>query len=283
MAIYISTGGFVKISAAKAIEKLYKTGIKDIELSGGKYEPNLLKQIEKYKKLNLKVHNYFPPPKKPFVLNFASLDKYIYEKSENLVLKAINFSKKIKSNYYSFHAGFLCDIIPSDLGKNVKKKKLNSRRICTELFIERVKKISKVAKNSGVKLMIENNVITKNNLLEFGENPFLMSEPKETKKILNLLPDNVGMLLDVAHLKVSAKTLGFNRSEMFLKCKNKIFGYHLSENNGSRDSNEAFDENSWFWKFIPKESEYVSIEVYENQAKKLFNLLKLAKNKLSII
>ena len=59
MAIYISTGGFKKISAAQAIEKLNNIGIKDIELSGGKYDPNLLKQIKKYNKLNLKAHNYF--------------------------------------------------------------------------------------------------------------------------------------------------------------------------------------------------------------------------------
>ena len=90
-----------------------------------------------------------------------------------------------------------------------------------------------------------------------------MSEPKETKKILDLLPDNVGMLLDVAHLKVSAKTLGFKRSEMFSSAK-KIFGYHLSENNGNRDSNEAFNKNSWFGNLYQK-SEYVSIEVYENE------------------
>ena len=280
MTIYISTGGFNKISAARAIEKLNKIGINNIELSGGRYEPNLLKQIKKFNKLNIKIHNYFPPPKKPFVLNFASLDKKIYEKSENLVLKAINFSKEIKSKYYSFHAGFLCDITPKDLGKKVKRKKLNSRQVCTEIFIDRIKKISKVAKKSGVTLMIENNVITKNNLLEFGENPFLMSEPKESKKILDLFPDNVGMLLDVAHLKVSAKTLGFKRSEMFLKCKKKIFGYHLSENNGYRDSNDAFNKNAWFWKFIPKKSEYVSIEVYENETDKLLNLLQLVKNKL---
>ena len=43
-----------------------------------------------------------------------------------------------------------------------------------------------------------------------------------------------------------------------------------------------FNKNSWFWKFIPKKSEYVSIEVYENETKKLLNLLKLAKNKLFI-
>ena len=63
--------------------------------------------------------------------------------------------------------------------------------------------------------MIENNVITKGNLQVFQDNPFLMSEPVEAKKIMNLLPNNVGMLLDVAHLKVSANTLGFKKSDMF--------------------------------------------------------------------
>ena len=45
MSIYISTGGFNKISAIKAIEELKKVGVNDIELSGGKYEPKLLKKI----------------------------------------------------------------------------------------------------------------------------------------------------------------------------------------------------------------------------------------------
>ena len=263
MSIYISTGGFNKISAIKAIDELKKVGVNDIELSGGKYEPKLLNKIIKFKKLNLKAHNYFPPAKKPFVMNLASLDKTVYKKSEALVLKAIKLSKDIKSSYYSFHAGFLCDISPKDLGK-------------------RVKKISKVAQKHGIKLMIENNVITKNNLLEFKENPFLMADPEEAKKIISLLPNNVGLLLDVAHLKVSAKTLGFEKSEMFSRLKGRIYGYHLSENNGKRDSNKSFSKNSWFWKYIPKKSEYVSIEVYNQEPKKLLNLLKLVKRKLNI-
>ena len=124
MAIYISTGGFKKLSAAKTIKKFSKIGIKDIELSGGKYEPDLLKKLKKFNQFNLKAHNYFPPPKEPFVLNLASMDKKIYKKSENLILNAVRFSKEIKSNFYSFHAGFLCDITPKDLGMRVKKKKI---------------------------------------------------------------------------------------------------------------------------------------------------------------
>ena len=280
MTVYISTGGFSKISANKVIKKFKDIGIKDIELSGGKYKPNLIKKIKKFKRLNLKAHNYFPPPKVPFVLNLASLNKNIFKKSENLILNGIKFSNKIGSGHYSFHAGFLCDITPNDLGKRVKKKRLNPRDVCVELFIQRVKKISKIAKKYGVKLMIENNVITKGNLQVFQDNPFLMSEPVEAKKIMNLLPKNVGMLLDVAHLKVSANTLGFKKTDMFYKLKRRIYGYHLSENNGKKDSNKPFNKNSWFWKYIPKNSEYVSIEVYNQEPKKLFNLYKLAKKKL---
>ena len=95
MTIYISTGGFSKKSANLAIADLERYGFKNIELSGGPHKKNLFYLI-KNKKLNFQIHNYFPPPKVPFVLNLASLDKKIYKKSLNLVLKAINFSRKIK-------------------------------------------------------------------------------------------------------------------------------------------------------------------------------------------
>ena len=78
--------------------------------------------------------------------------------------------------------------------------------------------------------MIENNVITKGNLQVFQDNP-LMSEPVEAKKDNEPASKNVGMLLDVAHLKVSANTLGFKKTDMFYKLKRRIYGYHLSENN----------------------------------------------------
>ena len=282
MNIYISTGGFNDMTADKVIKNFEKYGILDIELSGGIYKEKLIKKlIYKKNKFNLKAHNYFPPPKKPFVINLASLDEKIFKKSQNLILNALKFSKKIDSKYYSFHAGFLCDIQIKDLGNKVKKKKLNSRKECTELFIKRVNKIAKVAKKLGIKLMIENNVITKRNLKEFGDNPFLMADPNECKKILNSLSDNVGLLVDVAHLKVSSNTLNFDPKKMFILCKNRILGYHISDNNGDRDSNSSFDDSSWFWKYIDYKKEYLSIEVYDRDPKNLKKLLELAKKKIT--
>jgi len=279
MTIYISTGGLSEKSTDLAISDLERYGFKNIELSGGLHKKNLFYTI-KNKKLNFQIHNYFPPPKVPFVLNLASLDKRIYQKSLNLVLKAINFSHRLGSGYYSFHAGFLCDVNPSDLGNKIKKKKLNSREICKKIFIKRVSFIAKYANKLDIKIMIENNVITKNNLKEFGSNPFLMTDPVECKEILKELPRNVGLLIDVGHLKVSSRTLKFNPKNMFIDCKKRIFGYHLSDNNGKRDTNAPFTKKSWFWKYLDRSIKYFSIEVYNTSLSKLLKILKIAEIQL---
>ena len=97
------------------------------------------------------------------------------------------------------------------------------------------------------------------------------------QKILNSLSDNVGLLVDVAHLKVSSNTLNFDPKKMFILCKNRILGYHISDNNGDRDLNSSFDDSSWFWKYIDYKKEYLSIEVYDRDPKNLKKLLELAK------
>ena len=282
MNIYISTGGFSHQSADLTVKSFERNGIKNIELSVGRYKKNLF-SILKNKNLNFQIHNYFPPPKLPFVLNIASLNKKIYKKSLKLILKAIKYSHILGSGYYSFHAGFLCDITPQDLGRRIKKKKINSREICKKIFIDRVRYIANEADKLGVKIMIENNVITMNNLKEFGENPFLMSEPVECIEILKKLPKNVGMLVDVAHLKVSAITMRFDPKTMLSKCKKRIFGYHLSDNDGKKDTNNFFTEKSWFWKHLDNKVKYFSIEVYEEKPLKLLKIVKMVEKKLRLL
>ena len=104
MTIYISTGGYSKISADKTSEELISYGINDIELSGGTYSEDLVENLKKLKnKANFQVHNYFPPPKIPFVLNLASQDKDISQLSINHIYNAIDCCEKLESKYFSFH------------------------------------------------------------------------------------------------------------------------------------------------------------------------------------
>ena len=128
--------------------------------------------------------------------------------------------------------------------------------------------------------MVENNVVSKKNLLEFEKNPFLMGDPEETLKIMKNSPNNIKLLVDVAHLKVSANSLNYKSEDLFLKCNDYISGYHLSDNNGLADTNDTINEQSWFWKYIKKDLDYYSLEIYGETVENLKKIRKLCQDKL---
>ena len=76
MNIYISTGGYKDKKGTEVFESLKSKGIKNIEFSGGKFIKNFDKNIKYYQNCS-QLHNYFPPPKKPFVFNLSSENKII--------------------------------------------------------------------------------------------------------------------------------------------------------------------------------------------------------------
>ena len=72
--------------------------------------------------------------------------------------------------------------------------------------------------------------------------------------------DNVGLLLDVGHAKVAASAHGFDPAEFF---ELPIDALHLSDNDGTRDNNQPFDETAWFAPFLKKFAAIPNvIEVY---------------------
>ena len=271
--IFISTGGFKSEKSINSINKLMGKGIYDIELSGGEYEVDQIKKIisEKklHKSLNLQVHNYFPPPPIPFVFNLGSLDKEISKISMDHAFNSIKLASRLKSKYYSFHAGFLLDPQVEELGKKIKKRDTYNREIAKNVFIERVNTLAKFAETKNITLLIENNVLSLNNLEEFKENILLMVDESECTEIMNRVRNNVKMLVDVAHLKVSSNSLNFDRISFLKKLDKWIFAYHLSDNNGKSDSNEKIRLDSWFWPYIKNNLDYYSIEVYGEEPEEL--------------
>ena len=271
--IFISTGGFKSEKSINSINKLMEKGIYDIELSGGEYEVDQIEKIITEKKLhnalNLQVHNYFPPPRSPFVFNLGSLDEEISKISMNHALNSIELASKLKSKYYSFHAGFLLDPKVNELGKKIKKRSTYNREISKNTFIERVNILAKFAETKNITLLIENNVLSSNNFEEFKENILLMVDESECTEIMNRVRNNVKMLVDVAHLKVSSNSLNFDRISFLKKLDKWIFAYHLSDNNGKSDSNEKIRLDSWFWPYIKNNLDYYSIEVYGEEPEEL--------------
>mgnify|MGYP001156732330 CR=1 FL=1 len=282
MSIYFSTGGYKNQISRDVVKTLIDVGIKDIELSGTCYSKDNIKDLKQLLKFsNLQIHNYFPPPKKPFVLNLASMDEAIAQKTIDHIMYAIDVCKELNCKYYSFHAGFLCDIKVSELGKKVDKKILQNREESLDLFINRILKISERAKQKNINIMIENNVLSKNNQISFEGNPFLMCDADECEKVINSCPENVKLLIDVAHLKVSSNSLNFDKIKFLDKCNHLAGGYHLSDNDGLSDSNDKFDNKSWFWDHIDRKKDYYSIEVYNLRNNEIKELINIVKNKLA--
>jgi len=283
--INISTGGFSKCYPADIARLMMDHGINNIELSGGLHDPVLLKKLLDLKSEGalFQIHNYFPPPNNKFVINLASQNLTIYQQSSEHVKKAIDWCSILGIETYSFHAGFLIDPLVSQLGKAIDKTVLANRSLAKNLFIKRVSELNSYAEDKNVRLLVENNVLSEKNLINFSGNPLLMCDPLECLEIMSALPRGIGMLLDVAHLKVSANSLKFDPSEMFGIEDLKIRGYHLSDNNGFEDSNEMFDGASWFWDFINLKCRYISLEVYGASFDELKVMRDLAKEKFNIV
>lgn len=283
MTVYISTGGYKTKPADQTVKDLFSNDINEIELSGGLHHPNLVNNLKKFIQNGVKfqIHNYFPPPKKPFIINLASNIQSIRKSSLEHVFSAIECCKKLNAKFYSFHAGFLCDFNISEIGKKIKKRNLYDRKKSIDLFLECLSKISKFALNHGVNIMVENNVVSKKNLLEFEKNPFLMADPSETLYIMQNSPNNINLLLDVAHLKVSANSLNFKPENFFQECNKFIVGYHLSDNNGQEDTNNKIDEQSWFWKYLKKNLDYYSLEIYGENIENLKKIKAICQKKLN--
>lgn len=279
--IYVSTGGFRNKTASSVAAELLQAGVRSVELSGGAYSESLQSDLKNQSgDINFQVHNYFPPPADPFVLNLGSLDSDIGQRSVAHVEQALAWCSALGADRYSFHAGFLLDPRVDQLGKRIQSRSLFDRKKSIEVFVDRVKRLAEIARQADIRLMIENNVLSANNAAEFSGNPLLMCDPQECAEVMAQIPNHVGLLVDVAHLKVSANSLDFDPSQMFSKCADRITAYHLSDNNGLEDSNQPFDDDAWFWPYLNPDVDYFSVEVYNKTPAQLLQQVQLVEAKL---
>jgi sugar phosphate isomerase/epimerase len=281
--IFISTGGFKNQMAWEITQKYISFGLNNIELSGGLYSSENLIKLKQMKSLtSFRVHNYFPPPSKPFVFNLASLNPDTLERSRKHAIKAIQCANELESPIYSFHAGFLLDPKVEELGKKIRKRNIFNRNESMDIFVDSVNNLAEYAISQGVELLIENNVLSENNYKEFKTNPFLLATDSECVFTMENTPNNVRLLIDVAHLKVSSNSLHFNPVDFLKNCNQWIHGYHFSDNDGKSDSNHSFDEKSWFWPYLRKDLKYYTIEVYNKPISVLKKLSRLVSKKINM-
>ena len=266
--IFISSSTVRHRKVRDSILELVSYGFKNIELSGGTeyYEGLEDDLVELRAKYNLKYlcHNYFPPPKENFVLNIASLNDEIYGKSCEHFAKAIRLSNKLGSKKFGIHAGFFIDLKLDEIGRGIYKKKFFDKEKSIERFCKGFNELKGIS--GDVELYIENNVFSQTNYETYkGEVPFMLCSSSHFKELKNKIEFN--LLLDLAHLQVSSKSLNLNfDSEFSFLIKNSDY-LHVSENNGLEDLNNPIKKDSLLMSMLIKQSlngKDFTLEIYDD-------------------
>jgi len=185
------------------------------------------------------VHNYFPPPREPFIVNIASQNRMILKRTLDRLKISIDLCDKLGVPLFTFHSGFRSD---PDLNLRFKTDRIVPYDTAIETNIQSLIEINKYAEDRGIKIAIENNVLA-DFMCEYWEFERLFRE---------IGSDNLGILLDLGHLNVTANTLGFDADEFIRRSKDRVFAVHLHENNGKVDEHRCPKEGDWSLEIVGK-------------------------------
>ena len=276
--IFVSSACVKHNKIKYSVQELVNYGFKNIELSGGTnfyngFVDDLLELKDKYN-LNYICHNYFPPPKNHFVLNLASLDNNVFQKSFNHLEKSIDLSRKLNSKKFGLHAGFYHNIPLNQIGKRITKQKLFDKEKSVLRFCNAFNSLKE--KNPDISLYIENNVLSNENFNNFGENFFMLTNMSEYLGLIKKIDFN--LILDTGHLKVSCNSLNLNFEKEFDYLFNKSDYLHISDNNCYVDQNKGLQKSSNLYSILSQYSlsnRTVTIEVYDSirEIIKTYNLI----------
>ncbi len=266
--IYVSSSSVRHRYIAESVRELAQNGFKNIELSGGTewYEglmDDLLELKEQYK-LQYLCHNYFPPPKKHFVLNLASLDQEVYEKTFEHLCEAIQSTKRLGAKKFGFHAGFFIDIKVTEIGKSISATHLYEIDQSIEKFCTGYYQLKQVA--DEIVLYLENNVFSATNRQTYPDiNPFMLCTSADYHTLVEKLPFQ--LLLDVAHLKVTANTVGLDFNDELERMIGHSDYLHVSDNDGLNDQNKSLLKSTELLGCLSKydlSSKDITLEIYDD-------------------
>lgn len=286
MKFAVSMTAFRKMSIPESIALAKKHGIYLEFSSGIPYQKNL---VELY--LNADVprmpHNYFPAPEKAFVLNLASVNPGVKERSLAHCIQGLELAAQAGASFYSVHAGFCIDPKPQDLGNAFPNTAMQSRELYWESFLDSIRQALKAADRLKVDLLIENNVVSISNLkLVDGVkvNPLLCAEAHEIESLIRDIDHpRLGILLDTGHLKVSARTLKFSSDDFIDKTYPWIRALHHSDNSGIADTNHPLGTDYWL---LPKmrffSDAFHVLEVHDQNVDEIFRQRDLLQTAISV-
>ena len=225
------------------IEAYHSQGLYEIELGANvSVIPDSINQLLDSKGSYL-IHNYFPPPAVSFVLNLASGDVNVAQRSLDFVLAGLELTAQLKAPFYSIHAGFVTD--PIGFGKTSylfpEVKSPAQAQAAMRRFTAALETLLKRAGELDLMLIVENNVCPPD-----LRGSLLLQTADEFCALFDALPSrHLGILVDTGHLNVSAHTFGFDRISFIEQVASKIVAFHVHDNNGVSDLHQPVTPESW--------------------------------------
>ena len=247
MECFLSTSCFRNLDLASAIDEAGKLSNKHVEISAPHpYESltSIKKILSNYKKKKFKFtfHNYFPTPKKSFVLNLATEDLIIQKYIKQMFNNVLELSSYAENEIYGVHAGYRTKAVAKGEAFQFGKRLISYERALKN-SITFVNNISPAFKNRKINFLVENLFPSK----KIHHSLFCTFE--QIHEFMSLVDKNVGILIDLGHLNISSKIYSFNKMECLEKIldnySDKIKQIHISENNGLKDEHKILKKNSW--------------------------------------
>jgi len=250
--IYLSTT-FIKdqMSLKIALDQIMESKLRCVEIGSNHcFEPNYDYVTNfPYKYL---VHNYFPIPEKSFVVNIASSNKEIRNKSIKHIKNSINYCEQIGADLYTFHPGFISDPKSSNTNSDNYDfewgsdnfKKTNFENAKNNMFFS-LDDIISYAKLKNVSIAIETEgSFNKKEVL-------LMQRPEEYSNFINRYDNSdICINLNIGHLNLASHAFDFSPYEFVDLIENYIVAMELSHNNGFEDQHLPLEKNGWYWDII---------------------------------
>jgi sugar phosphate isomerase/epimerase len=240
-----SLGAILATARAEGIDALELSDVRDPDLSllapgpGGGARPAFL------------VHNYFPPPADPFLLNLASPDPDNLERSRGHCRRAIDLSASLGAPVYGAHSGFAYDLPPALLGHPARQAEIPLDALAGPeetlgRLVESARLLSAYGASKGVRFLLENHACS-----PLGGEASRRMLPACTPDQLAALVEAVdhpsfGILVDTGHAMVSAAAFGFRPEALIEAVSERVGGFQLSVNDGVTDQHLPFGRDAWF-------------------------------------
>lgn len=245
----------------EVLDRFLRAGISAIELSAPhpylpRAEIESLLKASQDRGAKFILHNYFPAPKEPIVLNLAAVRDDAHEATLSLVRQALALAEETKSALYTCHAGYRAHATCPPTGQfkfkllNVDSKlQANDRQRQSLAAILEIPAI----RSGAVRFGIENLFPCESG----GENVSYCCTPPEILEILDLFADqHLGLLLDLGHLSITATLLDCDPDQLLDElvelCGDRILEVHLSGNDGMRDLHHPLEPQAWQLQVLPR-------------------------------